>query len=119
MDAIEKQDMTGKERLWKRIRKPFEKVVLISELICAVLSFFFSETFAKLTLTLCIIFYLLTSTRLIDEKFEQSMEACEARIKLIRAKWMLNEAKDMVKDKGYSRDDVIEFIEKYSEDFEI
>lgn len=47
------------------------------------------------------------------------MEACEARIKLIRAKWMLNEAKDMVKDKGYSRDDVIEFIEKYSEDFEI
>ncbi len=47
------------------------------------------------------------------------MEAYEARIKLIRAKWMFNEVKDMVKDKGYSRDDVIEFIEKMSEDFEI
>jgi hypothetical protein len=47
------------------------------------------------------------------------MEAYEARTKLIRAKWMFNEVKDMVKDKGYSRDDVIEFIEKMSEDFEI
>lgn len=111
--------MTGKERLWKRIRKPLETVVLISELICMVLSFFFGETFTKLTMILCIIFFLLTSIRLIDERFEQSMEAYEARAKLIRAKWMINEVKDMVKDKGYSRDDVIEFIEKMSEDFEI
>lgn len=63
--------------------------------------------------------FLLTSMRLIDERFEQSMEAYEARTKLIRAKWMFNEVKDMVKDKGYSRDEVIEFIEKMSEDFEI
>lgn len=111
--------MTGKERLWKRIRKSLETVVLISELICMVLGFFFGETFVKLTMILCIIFFILISMRLIDERFEQSMEAYEARTKLIRAKWMFNEVKDMVKDKGYSRDDVIEFIEKMSEDFEI
>lgn len=110
--------MTGKERLWKRIRKPLETGVLISELICMVLGFFIGETFIKLTMILCIIFFLLTSMRLIDERFEQSMEAYEARVKLIRAKWMLNEVKDMVNDKS-SRDEVIEFIEKYSEDFEI
>lgn len=56
--------------------------------------------------------------RLIDERFEQSMEAYEARIKLIRAKWMLNEVKDMVKGKN-SRQDVIDYIEQFSEDFEI
>lgn len=72
----------------------------------------------KLTMILCIIFFLLTSIRLIDERFEQSMEAYEARTKLIRAKWMLNEVKDMVKDKS-SRQDVIDFIEQFSEDFEI
>ena len=48
MDAIEKQDMTGKERLWKRIRKPLENIVLINELICLILAFFFGETFLKL-----------------------------------------------------------------------
>ena len=46
------------------------------------------------------------------------MEAYEARTKLIRAKWMLNEVKDMVNDKS-SRQDVIDFIEQFSEDFEI
>ena len=46
------------------------------------------------------------------------MEAYKARTKLIRAKWILNEVKDMVKDRS-SRDEVIEFIEKMSEDFEI
>jgi fatty acid-binding protein DegV len=46
------------------------------------------------------------------------MEAYEARTKLIRAKWMINEIKDMVKDRS-SRDEVIEFIEKMSKDFEI
>lgn len=112
MRVLEKQDTTGKEGLWKRIRKPLETVVLISELICVVLGFFFGETFMKLTMILCITFFLLTSMRLIDEKHEQFMEAYEARTKLIRAKWMFNEVKDMVKDKGYSRDDVIEFIEK-------
>lgn len=110
--------MTGKERLWKRIRKPLETGVLISELTCMVLSFFFGEIFTKLTMILCIIFFLLTSMRLIDERFEQSMEAYEARTKLIRAKWMLNEVKDMVNDKS-SRQDVIDFIEQFSEDFEI
>lgn len=110
--------MTGKERLWKRIRKPLETVVLISELICLILGFIFGKTFLKLVQLLCIIYLTLTSMRLIDERFEQSMEAYEARTKLIRAKWMLNEVKDMVKDKS-SRDEVIEFIEKYSEDFEI
>lgn len=62
--------------------------------------------------------FLLTSIRLIDERYEQSMEAYEARAKLIRAKWMLNEVKDMVNDKS-SRQDVIDFIEQFSEDFEI
>lgn len=56
--------------------------------------------------------------RLIDERYEQSMEAYEARTKLIRAKWMINEIKDMVEDKS-SRQDVIDFIEQFSEDFEI
>lgn len=56
--------------------------------------------------------------RLIDERHEQFMEAYEARAKLIRAKWMINKIKDMVKDRS-SRDEVIEFIEKKSEDFEI
>lgn len=110
--------MTGKERLWKRIRKPLETVVLISELICLILGFFFGETFIKLTFIFCIIFFLLTSMRLIDEKHEQFMEAYEARIKLIRAKWMINEIKDMVEDKS-SKQDVIDFIEQFSEDFEI
>jgi hypothetical protein len=111
--------MTGKEGLWKRIRKPLENVVLISELICVILGFFFGKTFLELVRLLCIIYLLLISMRLIDERHEQFMEAYEARTKLIRAKWMFNEVKDMVKDKGYSRDDVIEFIEKMSEDFEI
>lgn len=110
--------MTGKERLWKRIRKPLEEVVLIGELICVILGFFFGETFIKLTFILCIIVFLLTSMRLIDEKHEQFMEAYEARTKLIRAKWMINEIKDMVEDKS-SRQDVIDFIEQFSEDFEI
>lgn len=110
--------MTGKERLWKRIREPLETVVLISELICLILGFIFGEPFRELVLLLCLIYFMLTSMRLIDERFEQSMEAYEARTKLIRAKWMLNEVKDMVKNKS-SRDEVIEFIEKYSEDFEI
>lgn len=118
MRVLEKQDTTGKEGLWKRIRKPLETVVLISELICVVLGFFFGETFMKLTMILCIIFFLLTSMRLIDERYEQSMEAYEARTKLIRAKWMINEIKDMVEDKS-SRQDVIDFIEQFSEDFEI
>lgn len=111
--------MTGKERLWKRIRKPLEEVVLIGELICLILGFFFGEIFLRLVWILCIIYFFLSCMRLTDERFEQSMEAYEARTKLIRAKWMFNEVKDMVKDKGYSRDDVIEFIEKMSEDFEI
>ena len=55
---------------------------------------------------------------MIDERHEQTLETYETRLKLLRAKWMLNEVKDMVKDKS-SRDEVIEFIEKYSEDFEI
>lgn len=118
MDALEKQDMTGKERLWKRIRKPLETVVLISELICLILGFIFGKTFFTIVNLLCIIYLLLTSMRLIDEKHEQFMEAYEARIKLIRAKWMINEIKDMVEDKS-SRQDVIDFIEQFSEDFEI
>lgn len=64
------------------------------------------------------IYLLLVSMRLIDEKYEQVMEAYEARTKLIRAKWMINEIKDMVEDRS-SRQDVIDFIEKFSEDFEI
>lgn len=115
---MKKQDTTGKEGLWKRIRKPLEAVVLISELICLILSFIFGEPFRELVLLLCLIYFLLFSTRLIDERFEQSMEAYKARTKLIRAKWMLNEVKDMVNDKS-SRQDVIDFIEQFSEDFEI
>ena len=49
---------------------------------------------------------------------EQSMKAYEAETKLIRAKWMINEIKDMVEDKS-SRQDVIDFIEQCSKDFEI
>lgn len=115
---MKKQDTTGKEELWKRIRKPLEHIVLISELICMILGVFFGKTFVMLVNLLCIIYLLLISMRMIDERHEQSMEAYEARTKLIRVKWMLNEVKDMVKDKS-SRDEVIEFIEKYSEDFEI
>lgn len=118
MDALKKQDMIGKERLWKRIRQPLEKVILIAELICLILGCIFGEIFLELGKLLCMIYLLLISMRLIDERHEQFMEAYEARTKLIRAKWMLNEVKDMVKDKS-SRDEVIEFIEKYSEDFEI
>ena len=110
--------MTGKERLWKRIRRPLEKVVLIAELISAILWIIFGEPFEELMKLLCMIYLLLLFIRMIDERYEQSMETYEARTKLIRAKWMLNEVKDMVKDKS-SRDEVIEFIEKYSEDFEI
>lgn len=64
------------------------------------------------------IFMLLLSLRMIDERHEKSMEAFEAEKKLIRAKWMINEIKDMVEDKS-SRQDVIDFIEQFSEDFEI
>ena len=110
--------MTGKEGLWKRIRKPLETVVLISELICLILAFIFGKTFLVLVNLLCTIYLLLISMRMIDERYEQSMEAYEAGTKLFRAKWMINEIKDMVKDRS-SRDEVIEFIEKYSEDFEI
>lgn len=46
------------------------------------------------------------------------MKAYEAETKLIRAKWMINEIKDMVEDKC-SRQDVIDFIEQFSKDFEI
>lgn len=110
--------MTGKERLWKRIRRPLEHIVLIAELISMILWVIFGEPFEELVQLLCLIYFLLLSIRMIDERYEQSMEAYEARTKLIRAKWMLNEVKDMVEDKS-SRDEVIEFIEKYSEDFEI
>lgn len=110
--------MTGKEGLWKRIRKPLENVVLINEVLCLILGFFFGETFLKLVWILCITYFSLSSIRLIDEKHEQFMEAYEVRTKLIRARWMINEIKDMVEDKS-SRDEVIEFIEKMSEDFEI
>lgn len=110
--------MTGKEGLWKRIRKPLENIVLIAELICAILSIFFGAAFIELVKLVCIIYFLLTSMRLIDERHEQFMEAYEARTKLIRAKWMINEIKDMVKDRS-SRDEVIEFIEEYSKHFEI
>lgn len=79
---------------------------------------FFGKTFIELMKLLCMIYLLLISMRLIDERHEQFMEAYEARTKLIRAKWMINEIKDMVKDRS-SRDEVIEFIEKMSEDFEI
>ena len=110
--------MTGKEGLWKRIRKPLENIVLISELICLILSFFFGEIFLRLVWILCIIYFFLSCMRLIDEKHDQFMEAYKARTKLIRAKWMINEIKDMVKDRS-SREEVIEFIEKMSKDFEI
>lgn len=118
MDAIEKQDMTGKERLWKRIRQPLEHIVLIAELISMILWFIFGEPFRELVQLLYLIYLLLISIRMIDERHEQTLETYETRLKLLRAKWMLNEVKDMVKDKS-SRDEVIEFIEKYSEDFEI
>lgn len=110
--------MTGKERLWKRIRRPLEKVVLIAELISGILWIIFGEPFEELTQLLCLIYFLLLSIRMIDERYEQSMEMYEARTKLIRAKWMLNEVKDMVEDKS-SRQEVIDFIEQFSEDFEI
>lgn len=64
------------------------------------------------------IFMLLLSLRMIDERHEKSMEVFEAEKKLIRAKWMINEIKDMVEDKS-SRQKVIDFIEQFSEDFEI
>ena len=118
MRVLEKQDMTGKEGLWKRIRKPLENIVLISELICLILSFFFGEIFLRLVWIICIIYFFLSCMRLIDERFEQSMKAYEAETKLIRAKWMINEIKDMVEDKS-SRQDVIDFIEQCSKDFEI
>lgn len=115
---MKKQDTTGKEGLWKRIRKPLETVVLISELICLILGFIFGEPFRELVLLLCLIYFLLFSIRMIDERYEQTLEMHENRTKLIRAKWMLNEVKDMVNDKS-SRQDVIDFIEQFSEDFEI
>ena len=118
MRVLEKQDMTGKERLWKRIRKPLENIILISELICLILVFIFGETFLKLLQLLCIIYLMLTSMRLIDEKHEQVMEAYEARTKLIRAKWMINEIKDMAYDRC-SKKDIVDFIEQFSKDFEI
>ena len=78
--------MTGKERLWKRIRQPFEKVILIAELICLILGLIFGDIFLELGKLLCMIYLLLISMRLIDERHEQFMEAYEARTKLIRAK---------------------------------
>lgn len=110
--------MTGKEGLWKRIRKQLENIILISELICLILASIFGKTFIALVKLLCLTYLLLVNFRLIDERYEQLLEAHEARTKLIRAKWMLNEVKDMVKDKS-SMDEIIEFIEKSSEDFEI
>lgn len=110
--------MTGKERLWKRIRRPLEHIVLIAELISAILWVIFGEPFEELTQLLCLIYFLLLSIRMIDERYEQSMEAYEARTKLIRMKWMINEIKDMVEDESSSQE-VIDFIERYSEDFEI
>lgn len=64
------------------------------------------------------IYLLLISLRMIDERQEKSMEIFEAEKKLIRAKWMINEIKYMVEDRS-SRQDVIDFIEEFSEDFEI
>ncbi len=118
MRVLKKQDMTGKEGLWKRIRKPLETIVLIAELISAILCIIFGEPFGELIKLLCMVYLLLISMRLIDERFEQFRKTYEAEMKLIRAKWMINEIKDMIKDKS-SRDEVIEFIEKMSEDFEI
>lgn len=110
--------MTGKEGLWKRSRKPIEHIVLIAELICLILGCIFGDIFLELGKLVCMIYLLLISMRMIDERHEQFMEAYEARTKLIRAKWMINEIKDMVEDKS-SRQDVIDFIEQFSEDFEI
>lgn len=110
--------MTGKEGLWKRIRKPLENIVLISELICLILGFFFGKTFIELMKLLCMIYLLLVNLRMIDERYEQLIEAYEARTKLIRAKWMINEIKDMAYDRS-SRKDIVEFIEQFSKDFEI
>ncbi len=118
MRAIEKQDMTGKERLWKRIRESLEKVVLIAELISGILWAIFGEPFEELMKLLCMIYLLLLTIRMIDERCEQSMEAYETRTKLIRAKWMINEIRDMVEDKS-SRQEVIDFIEQFNKDFEI
>ena len=110
--------MTGKEGLWKRIRKPLENVVLISELICVILGLIFGKTFIELVKLLCMIYLLLVNLRMIDERYEQLIEAHEARTKLIRAKWMINEIKDMAYDRS-SRKDIVEFIEQFSKDFEI
>lgn len=110
--------MTGKEGLWKRIRKPLENVVLISELICVILGLIFGKTFIELVKILCMIYLLLVNLRMIDERYEQLIEAHEARTKLIRAKWMINEIKDMAYDRS-SRKDIVEFIEQFSKDFEI
>lgn len=110
--------MTGKEGLWKRIRKLLENIVLISELICLILGFFFGKTFIELMKLLCMIYLLLVNLRMIDERYEQLIEAYEARTKLIRAKWMINEIKDMAYDRS-SRKDIVEFIEQFSKDFEI
>lgn len=110
--------MTGKEGLWKRIRKPLENVVLISELICVILGLVFGKTFIELVKILCMIYLLLVNLRMIDERYEQLIEAHEARTKLIRAKWMINEIKDMAYDRS-SRKDIVEFIEQFSKDFEI
>lgn len=110
--------MTGKERLWKRIRQPLEHIVLIAELISMILWAIFGEPFGELVQLLCLIYFLLFSIRMIDERYERTLEMYENRTKLIRAKWMLNEVKDMVNDKS-SRQDVIDFIEQFSEDFEI
>lgn len=93
-------------------------MVLISGLICLILGGIFGKTFIEFVKLLCMAYLLLVSMRLIDERHEQFMEAYEARTKLIRAKWMINEIKDMVEDKS-SRQDVIDFIEQFSKDFEI
>lgn len=110
--------MTGKERLWKRIRRPLEHIVLIAELISMILWVIFGKPFEELVQLLCLIYFLLLSIRMIDERYEQTLEMHEARVKLIRAKWMINEIKDMVEDERSSQE-VIDFIERYSEDFEI
>lgn len=110
--------MTGKERLWKRIRLPLESIVLIAELISMILWAIFGEPFKELVLLLCLIYFLLFSMRMIDERYEQTIEVYETRKKLIRAKWMINEIKDMAYDRS-SRKDIVDFIEQFSKDFEI
>lgn len=110
--------MTGKERLWKRIRLPLESIVLIAELISMILWAIFGEPFKELVLLLCLIYFLLFSMRMIDERYEQTIEVYETRKKLIRAKWMINEIKDMAYDRN-SRKDIVDFIEQFSKDFEI